>query len=88
MQLELQEIENDPALNNRNMQKVLMKIASATSGPVALYFKDGKKFIAVKADTKVNTLEISLAPMIAKATLLTEKYDLNFNSITSENREL
>jgi len=88
MQLELQEIENDPALNNRNMQKVLMKIASATSGPVAVYFKDGKKFIAVKADTKVNVLEISLAPMIAKATLLTEKYDLNFNSITSENREL
>ncbi|SDW16836.1 hypothetical protein SAMN05444410_101402 [Hydrobacter penzbergensis] len=88
MQLELQEIENDPALNNRNMQKVLMKIASVTSGPVAVYFKDGKKFIAVKADTEVENVEISLAPMIAKATLLPGNYDLNFNSLTSNNREL
>lgn len=88
MQIELQEIETDPALNNRNMQKVLMKLASATSGPVAIFFKGGKKFIAVKADSKVESLEINLAPMVAKATLLSEKYDLNFADITNENREL
>lgn len=88
MQLELQEIENDPALNNRNMEKVLMKLASATSGPVAVYHKNEQKFIAVKADATINTLEINLAPMIAKATLLPEKYQLNFNSITGTNREL
>lgn len=89
MQLDLQEIEDDPALNNRNLLKVLMKVASATSGPVAIYYKDGKKFIAVKSDTTINhQFDINLAPLIAKATLLPEKYDLDFNSITRENKEL
>lgn len=88
MHIDLQEIENDPALNNRNLQKVLMKLASATFGPVAPFYKDGKKYIAVKADSKVDSLEINLAPMVAKATLLSEEYDLDFNSVTNENREL
>jgi len=88
MQIDLQEIENDPALNNRNFHKTLMKLASATFGPVAPFYKEGKKYIAVKADSKINSLEINLAPMVANATLLPENYDLDFNSITNENREL
>jgi hypothetical protein len=88
MQLELQEIENDPALNNRNIQKVLMKLASETSGPVALYYKDEKKFIAVKADTSITSKELHLSPMIAKVSLLDEIYELNFDALTKENREL
>jgi hypothetical protein len=88
MQIDLQEIENDPSLNNRNIQKILMKLASATSGPVAVFYKNGKKFIAVRANSKIESLEINLAPMVAKATLLPEKYDLNFGEITDNNREL
>mgnify|MGYP001052457693 CR=1 FL=1 len=88
MQLDLQEIENDPALNNRNIQKVLMRIASETSGPVALFFKDGKRFIAVRADISKSNIEINLAPMIAKATLMDQRHELNFDSITAENKEL
>lgn len=88
MQIELQEIESDPALNNKNMQKILMKLASATSGPVAKYNMGTRKVVAVKADTNIESLEINLAPMVAKATLLPEKYDLDFTSITSENQEL
>lgn len=88
MKIELQEIEHDPALNNRNMQKILMKLSSVTSGPVAPFFKNGEKYIAVKANSKIESVEINLAPMIAKAVLLHEEYDLNFDSITNENREL
>lgn len=88
MQLELQEIENDPALNNRNIQKVLMKLASETSGPVALYHKDGKKYVAVKADITITSKEIHLSPMIAKVSLLNDVYELNFDALTQENREL
>jgi hypothetical protein len=84
MEIDLQEIENDPALNNRNIQKVLMKVASATSGPVAVFYKDGRKFIAVKADSKIECHEINLAPMVAKVTLLPEKHDLNFGDITNQ----
>lgn len=88
MHLDLQEIENDPALNNRNQQKVLMRIASETSGPVALYYKDNQRYIAVRADISKSYIEVNLAPMIAKATLIDQQYELNFNSITQENKEL
>jgi hypothetical protein len=88
MQLDLQEIDNDPALNNRNLEKVLMKVASKTAGPVAPYHKDGKRFIAVRANTQISTVDISLAPMNAKATLLPEIYTLNMGSLSAEEIEL
>lgn len=88
MMLELQEIEDDPALNSRNLLKVLMKIASATSGPVAIYYKGTEKFIAVRSDTTVQNLDITLAPMTAKAKLLPDVYQLDFNGISQENKEL
>jgi len=88
MKIDLQEIANDPALNNRNMQKILIKLASATSGPVAPYYKNGNKYIAVKADSKIDSIDINLAPMVARAILLPEKFDLDFNSLTNDNCEL
>jgi hypothetical protein len=88
MALELQEIEDDPALNNRNLLKVLMKVASKTAGPVAVYHSGSEKYIAVRSDTKINSLEVGLAPMLAKVTLLPEVYQLNFNNISKENKEL
>jgi len=88
MQLDLQEIDNDPALNNRNLEKVLMKAASRTAGPVAPYHKDGKLHIAVRADSQIEFLEIPLAPMYAKLTLLPEVYKLNFGKMSLEEIEL
>lgn len=88
MALELQEIDDDPALNNKNLLKVLMKVASATAGPVAVYYDGGRKFIAVKSNTTVNKLDINLAPLIAKVVLLPDTHYLNFASLTKENTEL
>lgn len=88
MQIDLQEIENDPALNNRNMEKVKMKLSSETYGPVAPYYKDGEKYIAVKASSTIKSVDINLAPMVAKATLLPQEYNIDFSSLSGENREL